>query len=65
MYGNYAILVLADFFATLLSDYLTFGPNHKEELEIGPWTNFIVITKSIGAGSGMNNFTSYLSEWTK
>lgn len=45
-------LVFADFLATLLGDQITFGPNQKEELKIGPWTTFSVLTKSTGTGSG-------------
>jgi hypothetical protein len=45
-------LVIADLFATLLGDRVTFGRNHKEDLIVGPWTSFIVLAKSAGSGSG-------------
>jgi hypothetical protein len=45
-------LVIADLFATLLGDHITFGPDHKEELQIGLWTTYSILTKSTGMGSG-------------
>jgi hypothetical protein len=45
-------LVIADLFATLLGDHITFRRNHKEDLIVGPWTSFIVLAKSAGSGSG-------------
>jgi hypothetical protein len=45
-------LVIADLFATLLGDHITFGPDHKEELTIGPWTTYSVLSKSTGRESG-------------
>jgi hypothetical protein len=45
-------LLIADLFATLLGDHITFGPDHKEELRIGPWTTYSIFTKSTGKGSG-------------
>jgi len=45
-------LLIADLFATLLGDHITFGPDHKEEFRIGPWTTYSILTKSTGKGSG-------------
>jgi hypothetical protein len=45
-------LVIADLFATLLGDCVTFGRNHKEELKIGPWTTFSFLARSTERGSG-------------
>jgi hypothetical protein len=45
-------LVIADLFATLFGDHITFGRNQKEDLKLGSWTSFIVLTKSSGRGSG-------------
>jgi hypothetical protein len=45
-------LVIADLFATLLGDHITFGRNHKEDLKLGSWTTYIVLAKSSGRGSG-------------
>jgi hypothetical protein len=44
-------LVIADLFATLLGDRITFGPDHKEELLIGPWTAYGILAKFTGKGS--------------
>jgi hypothetical protein len=44
-------LVIADLFATLLGDRITFGPDHKEELLIGPWTTYSILAKCTGKGS--------------
>lgn len=51
-------VVIADLFATLLGDHITFGRDHKEELKIGPWTTFSVLTKSTGKGSGVQQLQS-------
>jgi hypothetical protein len=44
-------LVIADLLATLLGDHITFGSNHKEELQIGPWTTYSILAKFPGRGS--------------
>ncbi len=51
-------VVIADLFATLLGDHITFGRDHKEELKIGPWMTFSVFAKSIGRGSGEQQLQS-------
>jgi hypothetical protein len=45
-------LVIADIFATLLGDRITFGRDNKEELLIGPWTAYSILAKSTGKGTG-------------
>jgi hypothetical protein len=54
-------LVIADIFSILLGDHITFGPDHKEELKIGSWTTFSVLTKSTGRDSGDRRHQSLMA----
>jgi hypothetical protein len=45
-------LVIADLFALLLGDHVTFGPGHREELKIGSWSTYSILAQSTGNGSG-------------
>lgn len=51
-------LVITDLFATLLGDCVTFGPDHKEVLKVGPWTTFVLLAKSTGKASGEEQLKS-------